>query len=252
MLRFDLLQGLGTIDTSAQLYSRGFHDDRHARTHRAALEILGFLHRLVEFESLCDFGCGVGSWLAAAEEIGISDVRGYEGTWAREADMVVAPEIIDLRDLRQPIGTDRRFDLAMTLEVAEHLPEDRAATFVADLCAHSDLVLFSAAIPMQGGVGHINERWPSYWAEFFSGNGYDPFDIVRPHFWNERHIPFWYRQNTLVYAKRGSEKVDLLAKADPASRSLLDLVHPEQYEFAEAAQPKRAIARKVRQALGRG
>ena len=75
---------------------------------------------------------------------------------------------------------------------------------VRDLCALADTVLFAAAIPFQGGAGHINERWQSWWAQKFSENGYDPFDVLRRDIWGRRDIAWWYKQNTILYVKRNS------------------------------------------------
>ena len=97
-----------------------------------------------------------------------------------------------------------RFDLAISLEVAEHLEPQRSDSLVRDLCALADTVLFAAAIPFQGGAGHINERWQSWWAQKFSENGYDPFDVLRRDIWGRRDIAWWYKQNTIFYVKRNS------------------------------------------------
>ena len=65
------------------------------------------------------------------------------------------------RDLAQPLQIDRRFDLALSLEVAEHLPPECGSEFVQTLTDLSSVILFSAAIPFQGGTDHLNEQWPS-------------------------------------------------------------------------------------------
>ena len=87
-----------------------------------------------------------------------------------------------------------------SLEVAEHLPADHGPSFVRYLCAHSDVVLFSAAQPGQGGEHHINERNPSYWASIFSEHGYDAFDCIRPLVARNRAIDPCYRFNPVLYA----------------------------------------------------
>lgn len=233
------------------LYAGDFHAGRDARTRDSARTVLGHVREWTGADSICDVGCGVGAWLAAAKETGFTAIKGFEGPWGENADLVIDRSAVTFQDLQQPIHDERRYDLVITLEVAEHLSEDRAAGFVADLCGLGDLVLFSAAIPFQGGVGHINERWQSYWAEHFAAQGYDVFDPVRPLIWNDQSVAFWYRQNTLLYAKRGSAQHEALVKQGFAQPQFLDLVHPEQYEFAENAQPRRAIGRKVRSLLGR-
>ncbi|MCL6249532.1 class I SAM-dependent methyltransferase [Altererythrobacter sp. KTW20L] len=238
-----------TVKSPETVYTGDFHAGRDARTRHAARKILGLMREWTGAESLVDIGCGVGSWLAAAQETGFTHCRGVEGPWGRDAALAIDPAIVTFQDLQQPIQLDRRFDLALTLEVAEHLPETRANSFVADLCALADLVLFSAAIPMQGGKGHVNEQWQSYWAELFAEHGYQAFDPIRPLLWNDPDISFWYRQNTLIYAKSGSAAFSQLMGQGFSEPVFVDLVHPEQYEFAESAQPRRAIGRKVKDLL---
>ncbi|HTU82550.1 MAG TPA: hypothetical protein VMF61_10495, partial [Candidatus Acidoferrales bacterium] len=123
----------------------------------------------------------------------------------------------------------RTFDLAISLEVAEHLPESSAASFVATLTTLAPAVLFSAAVPFQGGEHHVNERWQSYWAELFERRGYTCVDCVRPRFWNDASIEFWYRQNTLVYVRAAQlERYSKLPKTLVGRPNYpFDVVHPD-------------------------
>jgi 2-polyprenyl-3-methyl-5-hydroxy-6-metoxy-1,4-benzoquinol methylase len=65
--------------------------------------------------------------------------------------------------LIQPLDLEKEFDLVVSLEVAEHLPASAADQFVNTLVKHGKKILFSAAIPGQGGQDHLNEQWPDYW-----------------------------------------------------------------------------------------
>ena len=150
-------------------------------------------------------GCGVGTWLAVLLEKGVGTVRGYDGPWVQANQLVIPRDSFQNIDLGHPEGVrpDRRFDLAICLEVAEHLPPERAGDLVHSLCSLSDIVLFSAAIPGQGGVHHVNEQWPAYWAARFAGLGYKAIDTIRFRIWEDDEIPYWYRQNLVVYAGDG-------------------------------------------------
>ena len=136
--------------------------------------ILPLVLRLVQPRSLIDVGCGVGTWLAEAERLGINRLVGIEGDWVRPADL--RSRTIELRtsDLERPISSAERFDLSMSLEVAEHLTPGRADSFVAELCALGKVVLFGAAIPGAGEINHINEQWQSAWAARFARHAYHP------------------------------------------------------------------------------
>ena len=122
--------------------------------------------------SAVDVGCGVGTWLSVLRERGVDTVRGFDGAWVR-ADLPTIPrESFIAVDLTERIPKSDRFDLAISVEVAEHLRRLAAETFVDSLVDLSDFVLFSAAIPHQGGKHHLNERWQDYWAGLFWARGY--------------------------------------------------------------------------------
>lgn len=129
------------------------------------------------------------------------------------------------QNLNDPISLHRRFDLAISLEVAEHLPTANADGFVQTLTGLADVVLFSGAIPGQGGTHHVNEQWQDWWAKRFLSVGYVAHDLIRPAIWNASQIPVWYRQNVLLYAKQGT--LGVAESQGPAWP--LNIVHPDQF-----------------------
>jgi len=207
---------------TASLYPADFYGNRRAHTEYAARALFAALPKGLARESIADIGCGTGTWLATALNEGAETALGIEGTWVTP-DMLDDPRIVFApQDLEQPV-TGPRVDLALSLEVAEHLSPSRAASFVADLVALAPAVLFSAAIPGQGGVGHSNEQWPSYWAGLFAGHGYLAYDVIRPKIWTDEKIPAWYRQNALLFLDAPTAAALRLTPTAPA---LLDRVHP--------------------------
>src|SRR3989442_1063339 len=150
-----------------QLYTPVFFDRQRSGSRRSAEVIVPIIEQLVAPRSVVDVGCGVGTWLGEWTRRGIADVLGVDGEYVDRAALAVQPELFMAKDLARPLGVGRRFELAMSLEVAEHLPPHAADLFVAELIGLSDCILFSAAIPSQGGVGHLNEQWQSYWAAKF-------------------------------------------------------------------------------------
>jgi hypothetical protein len=117
----------------------------------------------------------------------------------------------------------RRFDLVVCLEVAEHLPAEHAERFAASLTELGDTILFSAAVPGQGGRNHINERWPSWWARLFARAGFEMIDVLRARFWHDERVSVWYRQNMFLYTRRP----DVAARARGVETFPVDIVHPE-------------------------
>jgi len=206
-------------------YSGNFHLLRHQETRYAADRILSILLRQVpNIHSAVDVGCGVGTFLSILKKHGINDILGLDGDWV-DHDMLVIPrsnfQSVNLRTLP---NLGKRYDLAICLEVAEHLPAEDAERFISWLCGLSDIILFSAAVPRQGGVNHLNEAWQSYWANLFARHGFYHIDLIRPQIWKDQAIPFWYRQNILVYAKEWDRFSSNQSCSFP-----LDLIHPELY-----------------------
>lgn len=219
-------------------YGREFFDQHLRGSLSSAEATTPLLMSLVGIQSAVDVGCGVGTWLKVLMEHGVRDVLGIDGDYVDRGALQIPTERFLPLDIRQPFTLSRRFDVALSLEVGEHLPADCAEGFVGSLARLAPVILFSAAIPFQGGIHHINEQWPEYWADLFRSRGYVPIDCVRSHIWNDPRVQWWYAQNTLVYAdEEGIKKNAALAACNRCtSPSQLSLVHPKKY--LEAADPR--------------
>ncbi|MGZ3279293.1 MAG: class I SAM-dependent methyltransferase [Caulobacteraceae bacterium] len=225
-----------TIEVGSDVYTNAFYDEQSSGSLRSARAILRGVFDLAPVATVLDVGCGVGAWPRAALDLGAATVVGVDGDYVDRQRLMIDRGSFRPRDLGETLALDAgdptRFDLVMSLEVAEHLPADRARTFVSNLVAHGDLVLFSAAIPLQGGANHVNEQWPDYWVGIFDEAGYDCFDIIRAAVWDEDAIDWWYAQNTFVYARRESPSHASAASRGPATPSPMALVHPKKLEEA--------------------
>lgn len=148
--------------------------------------------------SVVDFGCNVGEWTATAAELG-AEIMGVDGN--HHAEKLLFPrEAFRVADLRQPLDLGRRFDLAICLEVAEHLPEEFADTLVATIAKHSRRVLWSAAPPGQGGYMHVNCQPRKYWADKFAAHGLHEDPRLCTTF-QALPIPSYYASNLTMFAK---------------------------------------------------
>lgn len=228
---------------SSRLYDAGFYEDRRAQVTRSAVRLLPHLLTVLPVGSVVDVGCGDGAWLAELGRLGVEDRFGVDGAWVDASRLLIPGECFAHRDLARSIGVDRRFDLAISLEVAEHLAPSRADGFVAELVGLASVICFSAAVPGQGGTGHVNEQWPVYWAERFAGHGYRAVDFLRPLIWEDEQISYVYRQNLVVYASQEglSKYPELERLAGRCSPRPMALVHPEMYRpLAKRASPKLA------------
>lgn len=158
-------------------------------------------------------------------------VQGVDGEWVNIKRLKIPSDNFLKHDLTRPLDLERSFDLAISLEVAEHLDEKYAAGFVETLCKHAPVVFFSAAIPYQAGTNHVNLQWQDYWSNLFDEFNYVPIDYIRNIIWNNPEVEWWYSQNSLLYVKK-----DFL-EHQPALKQLyeqtrlnqLSVVHPTRY-----------------------
>lgn len=175
-------------------YEMRMYDLGRAANQKSAQVIVGVLWELFHPQSVIDVGCGEGWFLDEFAKRGVKRLVGVDAN-----PMHIPAGGFIQHDLTQPFTTDEKFDLALCVEVAEHVPAESANTLVETLCALSDAVVFSGAIPKQGGHGHINEQWQSYWVEKFESHDYAPSDLLRRIFWNNPDVEIWYSQNLLTF-----------------------------------------------------
>ena len=149
---------------------------------------------------MLDVGGGKGVWGAVWEANGVHAT-------VVDGDYVTEPLVEDFRarDLSQPLDLGERFDIVQSLEVAEHLPESSARGFVESLARHGDIVVFSAAVPGQGGEHHVNEQPLDYWRALFAERDYDCFDFMRPVLAERTEVKPWYRYNILMFANAAGQ-----------------------------------------------
>jgi len=210
-------------------YTHAFFATQKVRSLQSAREVVPVLTDLVKPTSVIDVGCATGTWLSVFRKLGVENVLGIDGAWVGHDLLEIPREQFIEHDLTQPLQLSRQFDLALSLEVAEHLPESAADSFINTLTQLAPVVAFSAAIPFQGGNHHVNEQWQSYWADKFKQRKYVALDCVRPVIWNNANIVIWYRQNLLVYVHRDhllrTPHLEELYQQSAAKQ--IDVVHPE-------------------------
>ena len=188
-------------DNQARYYNPKFYRELSS-AQESAREVLPFVFDVIRPAAVVDIGCGTGNWLSIANELGVKEILGVDGAWA-EGHLVIPPEKFVAHDLATPLKLSRRFDMALSLEVAEHLSASAARIFVQSLCDAADVIVFSAAIPGQGGRRHLNEQWPAYWAELFHDLRYECYDFLRPRIWNNRRVAWHYAQNSMIFVREG-------------------------------------------------
>jgi len=217
----------------SDLYTAHFFAAKDAGRAYAARQVMDVIARFLQPHAVADFGCGTGIWLNAAADIGAQSLHGFDGPWISQSDLDSRIKFtqVDLEAGASPAGT---CNLAICLEVAEHLTPAAGTRLIKTLCSVAPVVLFSAAIPAQGGTNHINEQWQSYWADEFAANGFDCFDPIRPEIWSDRNVFPWYRQNILLFVSRSADKIDRTLIGSPIPARDASCVHPEMFEHVVA------------------
>lgn len=209
-------------------YTQSFYDKYLQGSYDSANTIISFISNYISPKTVIDFGCGSGAWLNVAQEIFGAKILGIDQHEYKDIHMLIDENEYITHDLTKPLHLGKHYDLAISVEVAEHIDCKYSDILVETLCNHSDIVLFSAAIPMQGGTGHINERPCSYWAEKFSQRGYYAMDCLRPALWNNENIEIWYINNAILYVSEDTYNI-LSGKIDTYYYPL-DIIHPKMLE----------------------
>jgi len=197
--------GLNLTEEGSYAYDQTFYRYIQQGALRSARIVIPLVRKQLQVNSVLDVGCGAGAWLSEYLSQGVADCAGVDGNYVDRASLLIPAELFFPRDVSAEFDLSRGFDLVQCLEVGEHIEPECSATLVANLVRHGDYVLFSAAVPGQGGENHINERPYSFWRALFAGHGYAPYDFVRPHLRNAAGVEAWYRHNVVLYVAQRAQ-----------------------------------------------
>ena len=221
-------------DHYSAFYSDSFYEANQSdKNYLSSRKVIELLKKYLTPKSVIDIGCGVGQFLRAFSDSGVENICGVDGFWVKDNMLLIPKECFVGYDLSQA-GLinhipEKHFDLTVSSEVAEHIDPCDVEAFMDNLTSFSDVILFSAAIPGQGGDHHVNEQWPSYWAEKFAARGFIAIDCIRPFIWADSSIRTDYRQNLIMFVKENAlDKYPALKHE--AGRPVIDAVHNTLWE----------------------
>ena len=163
--------------------------------------IIPFLIDRYNPQSVADFGCGVGTFLYMfAKAVNTNNYFGFD-EYDYGNDLQIHKNHFKQINLSESMQDyNYKFDLTISLEVAEHIPN--ADIFLDTLDKFTNkAILFSAATPGQGGKDHCNEQPVQYWIHHFAKRGFVIHDIIRPIIRGVMGIPDYYKNNIFVYER---------------------------------------------------
>lgn len=179
-------------------YDDKFYDDQADGSLSSALRVVPLVFDKYHPKDIVDVGCGIGTWASVFEKYGC-EALGIDGDYVSR-DRVLIKKYLPV-DISESFKVEYKFDLAVCLEVAEHLPFERSDSFIHDLTQLSDHILFSAATPGQGGTNHINEQPLDFWEKLFNKYGYFMYDEIRPLIAELDDVAWWYKNNIVVFER---------------------------------------------------
>lgn len=214
---------------------------------KAAEILVPHLLESISVKSVLDVGMGIGTWLKVFQDNGIDDILGIDGAYVNKELFFIDEKYFKSHDLRTGFNLGRKFDLVVSLEVIEHIPKEFEDIFIENLINHGDTILFSGAIPGQGGQNHFNEQWQSYWISKFQEKGYGCYDIIRPMFWDNKNIEWWYRQNMLLFSKADLKFSKVKSLKDIVSRELFEKKMQQITELNTIIEEKENLIKRLNQ-----
>jgi SAM-dependent methyltransferase len=159
--------------------------------------------RTVGPKSVLDAGCAVGYLVSGFRDIGVDawgiDISEYAISQGREEHKpyLRAQSVFDPLPEQFP----QSFDMVVSLEVAEHLPEELADSFIGRLCELADTVVFSSSPYDLKDKTHYNVQQAEYWCKRFAAHGF--FRCMDKSF---SVLPAW----SICFSKRQMDAVSLV------------------------------------------
>lgn len=209
-------------------YNNEFYDKHYEGSYQSAYIILSYIKNYLKVNSIIDFGCGAGTWCLAAKNLGVSMIYGIDSNSLSRAQSNDCTINYIQSDIGKKMPLLPKFDLTISVEVGEHISENDSDAYITNLVNASNIILFSAAVPGQEGLHHINEQPLSYWVKKFKKHHFELVDSLRGVFWNNSSVEIWYRNNIVFFAHE--ESVSWLTNALPKPQPIVDFIHPQLFE----------------------
>ncbi len=178
---------------------------------------------LPKINSVIDLGCGMAAFAKAFQENGSNEITIIDHPKLDVSKCVVKDNYTFTPcDLDIAIPVVQKVDLLICTEVLEHIGYNRSLKVLDYIVSCSDIILFSAAIPRQGGLGHINEQRHNFWISEFRKRGFQNFDLFKLDLINNTEVLYWLRQNLFIFHR--NQPVDSILNTMPILGNEFELV----------------------------
>lgn len=165
-----------------------------------AESLADILIEMYDPQSVADVGCATGLYLVPFLTRGVVTIGWDSADYAVEQKLVPTVEKADITETMSEVTVD----LAICLEVLEHIENDLCGGVIQNLVNMSDLIIFSAAQPGQAGTGHINCKPKKHWETLFNIRGYnrdpDAEEQIKQYVMQKDHAQ-WFVDNLQVFKK---------------------------------------------------
>jgi SAM-dependent methyltransferase len=183
-----------------KIYDKEFFFEGEKFKKDSAAKVAEIINSCIRFSSVFDIGCGMGIYLEEMHRLG---KEAFGCDYSVEGLRISPKEFTVFQaDATKPITLNRKFDLLICFEVAEHIQKKYSRQLVTNCTQNSDTVLFTAAPVGQGGVGHINEQPYEFWIEKFGEQGFtldkELSEAMRIQMKKE-NVVFWIANNVMLF-----------------------------------------------------
>jgi len=188
------------------IYNKKFYDDILAvdKETKSSEKLAKAIKLYLKPKSVIDVGCGIGIYLKPLDLSGIS-CFGIEGSSIARKYSVFNKNRIIVADVTRKLNINKKYDLALCIEVAEHIPKKTSSILIGNLTSLSNIILFTSAPPGQGGTDHINEQKPQFWINLFNKKNF-VFDKEKTeqikNFLIQKKCIWWIPANMMIFKKR--------------------------------------------------
>ena len=186
-------------------YSKEYYEGIRSANHSYYELFAQVLMEEFKPSTLVDCGCGHGDISKEFLSHGCKEAFLFDGSpdaveIARSAGM----KNVEQLDFANAETIPAKGDLAICLEVAEHIPTAYAGNLCRLLSNVAPTLAFTAAPPGQGGHLHVNNQPQSYWINLFLKNGmvYDPQAVARIRKAFGGRMLSDYDENLMVFRKK--------------------------------------------------